>query len=330
MGKHFSQKEFDFTIEENNLDAFWSFCKKEILSQKRGYLLLKNEDYTEVFIFGLNYTYEKYIHSFEANKIQIKKHFNYFFNICFKFFIEKNKLKKDFSKIIDAIKSLEIFEKDIISFIPIENEESKEYLDAEIIFDKDPFIKKFHSTKKYQIFISSTFTDLINERQAAVEAILKKGHIPAGMELFSANNKSQWEVIKKWIDDSDIYVLILGGRYGSIDNSTGLSYTEMEYNYAIEKGKPFFALILGKELLDNKDVDIIKDYDLKDPKYIAFKKFVTSKMCSFPKNLDQIKLEIVNSLDTIISDNKNKMKGWMKGYIDDEIDFVQVYNNEKK
>jgi len=37
--------------------------------------------------------------------------------------------------------------------------------------------------KKFQIFISSTYSDLIEERQAAVSAVLKAGHIPAGMEL---------------------------------------------------------------------------------------------------------------------------------------------------
>jgi len=40
--------------------------------------------------------------------------------------------------------------------------------------------------KKYQIFVSSTYEDLKDERQAAVEAILLAGHIPAGMELFSS------------------------------------------------------------------------------------------------------------------------------------------------
>jgi len=48
---------------------------------------------------------------------------------------------------------------------------------------------------KYQVFISSTFKDLIEERQAAVEAILKAGHIPAGMELFKSG-KTQLETIK--------------------------------------------------------------------------------------------------------------------------------------
>lgn len=50
--------------------------------------------------------------------------------------------------------------------------------------------------KKLQVFVSSTWTDMILERQAAVEAILEAGHIPAGMELFSADNKKQFEVIK--------------------------------------------------------------------------------------------------------------------------------------
>lgn len=106
--------------------------------------------------------------------------------------------------------------------------------------------------KKYQIFVSSTYVDLIDERQAAVEAILKAGHIPAGMELFTASNQSQWTIIQKWIDESDIYMLILGGRYGSIEPNSGLSYTELEYNYALAQNKPLFAVIMKDEALDNK------------------------------------------------------------------------------
>ena len=73
---------------------------------------------------------------------------------------------------------------------------------------------------KLQVFVSSTYTDLIEERQIAVEAILDAGHIPAGMELFRAG-KSQMKTIHKWIDNSDAYMLILGGRYGSIEKETG-------------------------------------------------------------------------------------------------------------
>jgi len=82
--------------------------------------------------------------------------------------------------------------------------------------------------KKYQVFVSSTFLDLKAERQAAVEAILLAGHIPAGMELFSAGDESQLEVIKKWIEASDIYMVILGGRCVIKKKRRGLRYIEVE------------------------------------------------------------------------------------------------------
>lgn len=101
----------------------------------------------------------------------------------------------------------------------------------------------FMAQKRYQVFISSTYTDLELERQAAVEAILKAGHFPAGMELFKAGDKSQLEAIKRWIDKSDVFLLILGGRYGSIEPNSGKSFVQLEYEYAIEIGKPFFTLV---------------------------------------------------------------------------------------
>ena len=106
--------------------------------------------------------------------------------------------------------------------------------------------------KKLQIFVSSTFTDLKNERQAAVEAILKSGNIPAGMELFTAGNESQLQVINRWIDESDIYCLILGGRYGSIEPKTMQSYTELEYDYAVSQNKPYFSIVMSDIALEKK------------------------------------------------------------------------------
>jgi hypothetical protein len=91
--------------------------------------------------------------------------------------------------------------------------------------------------KRYQVFVSSTFQDLQVERQEVMQALLELDCIPSGMELFPAANEDQWALIKKVIDDCDYYVVIIGGRYGSL-GADGLSYTEMEYRYAIERGKP--------------------------------------------------------------------------------------------
>lgn len=107
--------------------------------------------------------------------------------------------------------------------------------------------------KKYQIFVSSTYEDLKDERNLIIEHILTLGHMPVGMELFCASNDEQFEYIKKIIDDCDYYVLILGGRYGTISDKTGLSYTEMEYRYAIEKNIP--VLIFPYQNIDELPSD---------------------------------------------------------------------------
>src|SRR5258708_2299058 len=106
--------------------------------------------------------------------------------------------------------------------------------------------------KKLQVFVSSTFTDMVAERQAAVEAILRAGHIPAGMELFAAGDESQLDTIRRWIDDSDVFMLLLGGRYGSIEPKSGKGYIELEYEYAITKRKPLFAAVITEDYLSEK------------------------------------------------------------------------------
>jgi hypothetical protein len=166
--------------------------------------------------------------------------------------------------------------------------------------------------KKYQVFISSTYLDLINERQAAVEAILKAGHIPAGMELFTASNKSQWDIIKKWIDESDIYMLILGGRYGSIEPESGLSYTELEYNYALEQNKPLFAVVMQDHALQAKiklDGSAVLELE-NQAKFKDFKTKVTSYMCSFFEDNKDIKLAVHESIGQL--QKENQVVGWIR------------------
>lgn len=96
--------------------------------------------------------------------------------------------------------------------------------------------------KRYQVFVSSTYTDLHDERQEVMQALLELDCIPAGMELFPAANEDQWTLIKKVIDDCDYYIVIVAGRYGSL-GPDGLSFTEMEYRYAIDSNKPVIGFV---------------------------------------------------------------------------------------
>ncbi len=96
--------------------------------------------------------------------------------------------------------------------------------------------------KRYQVFISSTYSNLKEERQAVLESILKLRHIPVGMEQFVAANEEQFNYIRRLIDETDYYVLIIGNRYGTTADD-GISYTEKEFDYAVSKGIPILAFV---------------------------------------------------------------------------------------
>ena len=166
--------------------------------------------------------------------------------------------------------------------------------------------------KKLQVFVSSTYTDLIEERQAAVEAILSAGHIPAGMELFTAGDESQMAVIKRWIDESDVYLLILGGRYGSIENTTGKSYTHLEYEYAVAQGKAMFSVVIKPEALDMKAKLIgLAATDSNGKELNAFRDEVTSKLVKFWEDKKDIKLAIHETLSDFAY--RDGLIGWIRG-----------------
>ncbi len=109
--------------------------------------------------------------------------------------------------------------------------------------------------RKFSIFISSTYEDLKEERQALVGVALENNFIPVGMEQFHAAPTSQWNVITKMIDECDFYLLVIGGRYGSIDEEAGISYTEKEYNYAKTKGLPVLVLIKDSSAITDSEKD---------------------------------------------------------------------------
>jgi hypothetical protein len=167
--------------------------------------------------------------------------------------------------------------------------------------------------KKLQIFVSSTFTDLKEERQAAVEAILSSGHIPAGMELFSAGDESQMDVIERWIDESDVYLLILGGRYGSIDKKTGKSYIQLEYEFAIEKKKPLFAVVISEKALEKRvksiGSSVIEQENAKELK--EFRSKVLSNLVKFWEDKKDIKIAIHETISEF--SYRKELIGWIRG-----------------
>jgi hypothetical protein len=97
------------------------------------------------------------------------------------------------------------------------------------------------SDKRYQVFISSTYADLQEERAAVTQVLPTLGCIPCGLDVHPVG-ASAWTALKKMIDESDYYLVVLGSRYGSLSPS-GISYTHMEFVYASTKQKPILVLM---------------------------------------------------------------------------------------
>lgn len=162
--------------------------------------------------------------------------------------------------------------------------------------------------KRYQVFISSTFNDLQEERKEVMQALLKLNCMPAGMELFPAANEEQLKMIKKVIDECDYYVLIIAGRYGSIDEKTGKSYTQLEYEYALEIGKPIIAFVHkdpGKILSQHCESDESKRKKLEE-----FKEFVQNKLVNYWGDPKELSNAVILSMINLIRDYP--AVGWVK------------------
>ena len=161
--------------------------------------------------------------------------------------------------------------------------------------------------KRYQVFIRSTYQDLQDERQEVMQALLELGCIPSGMELFPAADEDQWTLIKRVIDDCDYYLVIVAGRYGSV-GSGGQSYTEMEYRYAVERGKPVLGFI-------HKDPGSLsasrceKDTDAQE-KLETFREFVKQKMCRTWDSPADLGSQVSRSLTKLIK--STPAVGWVR------------------
>jgi hypothetical protein len=170
--------------------------------------------------------------------------------------------------------------------------------------------------RRLQVFVSSTYTDMIDERKAAVEAILEAGHIPAGMELFTAGDIAQWSFIKRWIQDSDVYMLIAGGRYGSVSPGKKKSYTELVYEFARQVKKPMFSVVASEAFIKQKvDNGLFPgsgpDFDLAAKLRARIAK---SKVVTFFDNRDQLKNQVQRALEPLSS--QSGITGWVRAPLD--------------
>ena len=116
------------------------------------------------------------------------------------------------------------------------------------------------------------------------------------MDLFPVADEEQFEFIKQIIDESDYYIIISAGRYGSIHPETGLSSNEMEYDYAVETGKPVIRL-LHKDPFNELRGELVERTDEQKKKLSNFRdKLSASRLVAFWRDASELGQQTVYAL----------------------------------
>jgi len=95
-----------------------------------------------------------------------------------------------------------------------------------------------------RVYVSSTISDLGEERRAAMDWLISAGH--QVVTSYAAASETIREHCLNDLDACDLYVLILGHRYGFVpieDNPETLSITHLEFRRAGDKAIPRIALL---------------------------------------------------------------------------------------
>lgn len=162
--------------------------------------------------------------------------------------------------------------------------------------------------RRYQVFISSTFKDLQEERQKVLQAVLEMRAFPAGMEMFPSANDEQFDFIKREIESSDYYVVVVAGKYGSLAKD-GKSFTEKEHEHATKLGKPTMSFLFY-------DPEQLKGMQLEaDPalraKLNAFRRqLAAGRLVKYYQNADELKSQVLQAL--VNAFNNQALQGWVR------------------
>jgi hypothetical protein len=163
--------------------------------------------------------------------------------------------------------------------------------------------------KLFHVFVSSTYSELQEERSRVSEGLSKAGQVPEGMEIFPASSQKQMDFIQSVIDRCDYYVVIIGGRYGST-TPTGMSFTELEYEYAVSKGLPTLAFLHAHP--DDLDSSKIEIDTSKAAKLAVFRRRIEeNSLVDYWTSADQLATKVVAAIAQEVSTNPGI--GWIRG-----------------
>ena len=110
--------------------------------------------------------------------------------------------------------------------------------------------------KLYTAFLSSNYSGLKEERSIAIKKLLDANVFPVSMEHFVIGSTDGFRDICELIDDSDVFILLMGTRYGSRDErGDNKSWTEKEFDYALENNQKMLNTLILRVIFGPACID---------------------------------------------------------------------------
>lgn len=163
------------------------------------------------------------------------------------------------------------------------------------------------------VFVSSTYEDLIPYRNEVQRVLIRLEQIIKGMEYFGSSHKKPLDVCLGTVRNCKVFVGIIGMRYGSIEETTEKSFTQLEYEEAIKNKIPTLMYIIDENHpISPRFVDkderaaLLSDFKAIITKNHTISYFTTPE--DLGKKLSSDLLDVLESLDDIkieYNDNVN-------------------------
>ncbi|MFH1289056.1 MAG: DUF4062 domain-containing protein [bacterium] len=174
---------------------------------------------------------------------------------------------------------------------------------------------------KKSVFISSTFDDLKEIRKKVWQLLKEHDVIIKGMEDFGARKAKPLETCLNEVSQSDIYIGIIAFRLGTIDEKTGKSITQLEYEKALELGKEILIYFMDDKLSSIAPIYVDKGSDA-DALKIFKETLKENHTVDFFINPDDLSNKLSNRFSILLTklnpepiQEKDKSKGILQKFI---------------
>lgn len=149
--------------------------------------------------------------------------------------------------------------------------------------------------RKLRVFISSTFTDFKEYRNVMYNSIIQVGMEPVIIEEYITSGQSLVKSLEDEIKNADIFVLILGHRYGTIFQESNKSWVEFEYDIALRINKPILVF-----LADENEPWSPTQIDVDRTRIKEFRNRVADKIVwQYFSNYHDLSMKLIDSLITV-------------------------------